>query len=73
MGGAVMKTVIVSSRFQVTIPKQARKRLGVEPGDKMQVFVYDGRIQLIPLSPIEEARGFLEGINSAIKREPNRN
>lgn len=68
MGGAKMKTVIVSSRFQMTIPEQARERLGIKPGDKLQVFVYDGRIQLIPILPIEKARGFLDGIDSKIDK-----
>ena len=67
-----METVTVSPKFQITIPKRVRDRLGIESGQKLQVIMYNGRIQLIPILPIENARGFLEGINSDVEREPDR-
>jgi hypothetical protein len=38
----------------------------------MQVILYEGRIELIPVKPIREARGFLQGIDTTVEREPDR-
>ena len=35
-------------------------------------FVYDDRIELIPIRPIQEMRGFLKGIDSTVPREADR-
>jgi AbrB family looped-hinge helix DNA binding protein len=67
-----METVTISPKYQVVIPKRARSELGVEPGQKVQVFVYNNRIEMIPVKPIEEARGFLPGIDTSAEREPDR-
>ncbi|RMD64286.1 AbrB/MazE/SpoVT family DNA-binding domain-containing protein [Candidatus Parcubacteria bacterium] len=67
-----METVTVSSKFQVTIPSRVRKLLGVRPGQKMKVILYNNRIELIPVHPIKEARGFLKGIDTTVEREEDR-
>jgi len=67
-----METVTVSPKFQVVIPRQVRNTLGVRPGQKIKVILYDNRIELIPLKPIKETRGFLRGIDTTVEREPDR-
>jgi len=67
-----METVTISPKFQVVIPSAIRKSLSVEPGQKIKVILYDNRIELIPLKPILEARGFLKGIDTTVEREPDR-
>ena len=67
-----METVTVSPKYQVVIPSQVRKVLGVEPGHKIQVLLYDNRIEMIPIKPAKEARGFLKGIDTSIDREADR-
>ncbi len=67
-----MQTVTVSPQYQVVIPSQVRKALGVEPGQKIQVLLYDNRIEMIPIKPAKEARGFLRGIDTSIDREGDR-
>ena len=67
-----MESVTVSPKYQVVIPKKVREQLDIKPGQKVQVIVFDGRIELMPIMPIEKARGFLEGIGSDIEREPDR-
>lgn len=62
----------ISSKFQVVIPKQVREELGIEPGQKVRVIPYMGRIELIPIEPISEGRGFLAGIDTTVEREPDR-
>jgi AbrB family looped-hinge helix DNA binding protein len=67
-----METVTVSSKFQVVIPRVVRQALGIQPGQKVQVIRYGDRIELIPLRPIQETRGFLRGIETTVEREPDR-
>ena len=62
----------VSSDYRITIPKEVRKAMGIKPGSKVQVFVYNGRIQVIPVRPMREMRGFLKGMDSTIKRDKDR-
>lgn len=67
-----METVTVSPKFQVVIPQKVRKALGLKPGQKVQVIPYEGRIELVPVEPIRRGRGFLKGIDTEVKREPDR-
>ena len=67
-----MERATVSTKFQVVIPKKVRDELGIEPGQKVQVIPYMGRIELIPVRDIKEGRGFLEGIDTKVEREPDR-
>jgi AbrB family looped-hinge helix DNA binding protein len=67
-----VSTVTLSPKFQVVIPKETRERLGLEPGQKIQVIAYGDRIELIPLQPASELRGFLRGIDTEVEREADR-
>jgi AbrB family looped-hinge helix DNA binding protein len=67
-----MDTVTVSPKFQVVIPREVRESLGIRPGQKVQVIRYEDRIELIPVRPVRETRGFLEGIDTEVEREPDR-
>jgi AbrB family looped-hinge helix DNA binding protein len=67
-----METVTVSPKYQVVIPSAIRKSLDVQPGQRVRVILYDNRIEMIPIKPVEETRGFLKGIDTSIEREPDR-
>jgi len=67
-----METVTVSPKFQVVIPRSIRESLGIQPGQKVQMIRYGDHIELIPLKPVREARGFLKGIDTTVQREPDR-
>ena len=67
-----MSTVTISPKYQVVIPKSIREKLGLSPGQQVEAFAYEGRIELIPVRPIEEMRGFLKGIDTTVEREPDR-
>lgn len=67
-----METVRVSPQFQVVIPQAIREALRIQPGQSVHVIQYDNRIELIPVRPITEARGFLRGIDTTIEREVDR-
>ena len=67
-----MHAVTVSPDFQVVIPPILRESLHIEPGNKMQVIAYEGRIELIPVAPPQALRGFLRGIDTDVPREEDR-
>ena len=67
-----MDTVKLSPQFHVVIPRKVRESLGVRPGQRFQVLVYQDRIELIPLKRMKEMRGFLKGIDTTIERDPDR-
>jgi AbrB family looped-hinge helix DNA binding protein len=43
-----MKTVTVSSNYEVTIPEEIREKVGIKAKQKLVVLEKDGVIQLIP-------------------------
>ena len=67
-----MTTLTISPKFQVVIPKAIRDRLRLRPGQKVQAIVYEDRIELIPVRPVTEMRGFLPGIDTTIDRADDR-
>jgi len=67
-----VETVTLSPKFQVVIPKEIRERLSLAPGQKIQVIAYGDRIELIPVRPIKEMRGFLKGLDTRVDRESDR-
>jgi AbrB family looped-hinge helix DNA binding protein len=64
-----MEIVTISPKFQVVIPQKIRNKIGVKPGQKMHVITYDNQVVMIPVRPIQEARGSLKGINTDVPRE----
>lgn len=67
-----MGTVTISPKYQVVIPRLIREKLSLSPGQKIQAIAYGNRIELIPLRPIKEMRGFLKGIDTKVEREADR-
>ena len=65
-----MDTVTVSSKYQVVIPKSVRKQLRIRPGQKVQVVLYEDRIEYVPVRPMREMRGYLRGMDTTIERDP---
>ena len=64
-----MNSVTVSPKFQVVIPLKVRQMLHIKSGQKMQVLAYNNRVVMIPSRPIQEARGSLKGMDTAIERD----
>ena len=67
-----MEVVTVSSKYQVVIPRSIRDTMDIRPGQKVQVVRYGDRIEFIPLRPIQEARGFLHGLDTTVEQEQDR-
>ena len=64
-----MTSVTVSSKYQIVIPKDIRESMGIVSGQKVQIMSYDGRIEVIPLKPMKDLKGYLAGIDTTVERE----
>ncbi|MEA3403691.1 MAG: AbrB/MazE/SpoVT family DNA-binding domain-containing protein [Armatimonadota bacterium] len=64
-----MPSVTVSSKYQVVIPKDVRERLGIQPGQELQLIVKHGAIHLVPVPALQDLRGFVKGIDTSDIRE----
>ena len=67
-----MKSVTLSPKYQIVIPRSVRNSLNLVPGQKMTVIAFKNRIELIPQRSISEMRGFLKGIDTHVDREEDR-
>ena len=64
-----MAIVTISTKFQVVIPREIRKALRLEPGQKVQALQYQNRVEFVPVQPMNTMRGFLKGIDTTSVRE----
>lgn len=64
-----MEPVTLSSKYQLVIPRRIREKMGLRPGEKFHVISIDDRIELVPVRPMSEMRGFLKGLDSSFERE----
>ena len=69
MGEMDMSMVTVSSKYQVVIPKQVREKANIKPGTKLQMVEVNGIIQMVPVIPILEMRGYFKGHEIEYARE----
>jgi len=67
-----MDAVTISPKFQIVIPKSIRESLNLRPGQKVQAVQYGDRVELVPLVPVSEMRGFLHGMDGDFERETDR-
>ena len=64
-----MATVKMSAKFQVVTPRDVREALGLKAGQKLVVFRFENRIEMIPAEPIRKLRGFARGIDTSAPRD----
>jgi len=57
-----MKTVKVSPKFQVVIPKELRERLKLRPGQDLLMYELNGQIRMEIRTPLKSLRGLAEGL-----------
>ncbi len=67
-----MATTTISPKFQIVIPKDVRESMGIFSGQKIQMFTYQNRIELIPIKPMKKMKGFLKGIDTHVDRDKDR-
>lgn len=61
--------VILSSKYQVVIPKEVRRQLKLKRGQRLQIVVRGGTITLIPDHSLKEFRGLFKGMQTEGLRE----
>lgn len=59
----------VSSDYRIQIPEEIRRKVSLEPGQRVHVFAKNGVIMLVPDRPLSALRGFLKGMNVEGVRE----
>ena len=64
-----METVILSSKYQLVLPKGARERLRLRPGMRMTVLQKGRVIFLVPERPLRTYRGIVRGVSAKGLRE----
>lgn len=67
-----MNEVTLSPKYQVVIPREIRDGMTLAPGDRMRVFRYGERIEIVPVRDISELEGMLKGMDTEVKREGDR-
>ncbi len=67
-----METLTISPDFQVLIPESFRDQLKLSPGQQIQAILFDNRVELIPVKPAKQLRGFLRGIDTNVPRDQDR-
>lgn len=58
-----MAQTVVSSKYQVVIPKAIRDRAHLQPGQKLTVLLKGRVISLVPDVPLEDMFGMFPGLN----------
>ncbi|MEW6683680.1 MAG: AbrB/MazE/SpoVT family DNA-binding domain-containing protein [Nitrospirota bacterium] len=64
-----MQSTTMTSKFQITIPKSVREKLGVKPGQRFYVLTLGHTIRLVPRVPLKSLKGIAKGIDSRNIRE----
>ena len=60
-----MAHTVVSSKYQIVIPKEVRQKVDLHQGQILQIVVRNGVITLVPDRPIRELRGFVKGLDTS--------
>lgn len=65
-----MARATITSKGQITIPKEVRDRLGLKPGDRVEIYVdHDGRAVIERTLKLEELAGILPRPEKALSVE----
>ncbi len=64
-----MATISLSNKFQIVIPKALRNALHLIAGQQLEARVVDGKIELIPLQPMQASRGMFAGIDTSVPND----
>lgn len=64
-----MAMTTISSKFQIVIPKEVRKKLHLAPKQRFQVIEKGGIITLVPEVHLKSLKGIAKGISKQDVRE----
>ena len=63
-----MRIATISAKYQVVIPREIRKQFALKPGQKVVFIPYKHTLRVVAVPPIEEAEGFVSGIDITVAR-----
>jgi bifunctional DNA-binding transcriptional regulator/antitoxin component of YhaV-PrlF toxin-antitoxin module len=66
------ETIEVSEKDGLVIPRSVLERLGIQPGQKLQLLVYKGQIVLMPEVHPRDVRGSMPDLDTSPEDEPDR-
>ncbi|HBL17878.1 MAG TPA: AbrB family transcriptional regulator [Elusimicrobia bacterium] len=64
-----MTQAILSTKYQLVIPREIRQRLHLRSGQKMMFLIKGDVITLVPERPLSELKGIARGIKPGVLRE----
>ena len=64
-----MYATTISTKYQVVIPLEVRKQFDLKPGQKVVFIPHKKSLRMVIVPPIEEAEGFLQGMDIDFQRE----
>ncbi len=64
-----MKTITLSNRFRLTLPREVRERLRLRPGARLTVLDKGRVIYLVPERPMRAYRGLASGVSGRAFRD----
>lgn len=65
-----MNSVTLSSKYQISIPKEVRERQGWKPGQKFAFIPRGGGgYELVPVPKLEDIRGLAKGADTSDYRD----
>ena len=64
-----MARSVVSTKYQVVIPREIRREVHLESGQVVEVIAKGGIISLVPDRPLAELRDFLKGMKTTGLRQ----
>jgi AbrB family looped-hinge helix DNA binding protein len=65
-----MHAATISAKYQIVIPREIRKQFALKPGQKVVFIPYKHALRVVAVPPIEEAYGFIAGIDTSVERDP---
>ena len=64
-----MAQAVVSTKYQLVIPKEIRREVGLKSGQVVQIIAKNGVITILPDQPLKSLRGYLKGMKTSDVRE----
>jgi len=64
-----MRATTIASKYQVVIPREIREQFDIKPGQKVVFIPYKKSLRVVIVPPIEDAHGFLKGIDTDVERD----
>lgn len=62
-------TATLSSKFQISIPKDVREKQKWEPGQKLAFVPSSGGVMLVPVPTLKQLRGLAKGADTSGYRD----